>query len=125
MSMESRRVSTEMRVARNLLDVVILTFLEEGPLHGYKINVRFRKSFGHGLSASTIYPLLYTLEEKGYIEGEWTGNSRRKRRVYSITQKGRDRLTSTYYMLARLTKMIERTFVKEKEERPERGIALP
>jgi PadR family transcriptional regulator PadR len=123
MSMGTRR-STETKVARNLLDVVILTFLEEGALHGYKINVRFRKAFGHGLSASTIYPLLYTLEEKGYIDGEWTGNSRRKRRVYSITQKGRDRLTSTYYVLARLTKMIERSFIKEEEERPERGITI-
>ncbi len=123
MSMGTRR-STEMKVARNLLDVVILSFLEEGALHGYKINVRFRKAFGHGLSASTIYPLLYTLEEKGYIDGEWTGNSRRKRRVYSITQKGRDRLTATYYILARLTKMIERSFIKEEEERPERGITI-
>lgn len=122
--MGARWKSAETKVARSLLDVVILAFLEEGSLHGYKINVRFRKAFGHGLSASTIYPLLYTLEEKGCIEGEWTGNSKRKRRVYSITQKGRDRLTSTYYILARLTKMIERTFIKE-EERPERGITVP
>lgn len=81
------------------------------------INVKFRKAFGHGLSASTIYPLLYTLEEKGYIQGEWKGKSRRKRRVYSITRKGEERLAAAYFILSRLTKMIETKFEKLKESK--------
>lgn len=101
-----------MGLARSLLDIIILNFLAEDPLHGYMINVKFRKAFGHGLSASTIYPLLYTLEEKGYIEGEWKGKSRRKRRVYSITRKGEERLAAAHFILSRLTKMIETKFEK-------------
>jgi DNA-binding PadR family transcriptional regulator len=124
---ENPSKSLELGVARSLLDIVILCFLEEGPLHGYMINVKFRKAFGHGLSASTIYPLLYTLEEKGYIEGEWKGESRRKIRVYSITQKGKERLASAYFILSRLTKMVEKKFerIKEGESAETPRIVLP
>ena len=127
MNRENQSKSLELGVARSLLDIVILCFLEEGPLHGYMINVKFRKAFGHGLSASTIYPLLYTLEEKGYIEGEWKGKSRRKTRVYSVTQKGRERLASAYFILSRLTKMVEKKFerIKEGEREETPRIALP
>jgi len=117
LSGEDRAKTLEMGLARSLLDIIILSFLVEGPLHGYMINVKFRKAFGHGLSASTIYPLLYTLEEKGYIEGEWKGKSRRKRRVYSITRKGEERLAAAYLILSRLTKMIETKFEKLKESK--------
>lgn len=117
MSRDDPRKSLELGLARSLLDIVILSFLVEGPLHGYMVNVKFRKAFGHGLSASTIYPLLYTLEEKGYIEGEWKGKSRRKRRVYSITRKGEERLASAYFVLSRLTKMIEARFEKLRESK--------
>ncbi|NIO21746.1 MAG: hypothetical protein GTN76_13720, partial [Candidatus Aenigmarchaeota archaeon] len=53
-----------------------------------------------------LYPLLYTLEEAGYIQGLWQRNTRRKKRVYEITSKGEELLVSSLLILDRLTNKI-------------------
>lgn len=35
-----------------------------------------------------VYPLLYELEEKGFVSGRWTRKGRRQIRYYSITDRG-------------------------------------
>ena len=45
------------------------------------------------LGRGTLYPLLYNLEAKGLVTAEWeAGESKRKRRYYSITGKGENQL---------------------------------
>ena len=41
------------------------------------------------LNPNTIYPLLRSLENDGYVEGRWEHPQKRSRRLYTITDSGR------------------------------------
>jgi PadR family transcriptional regulator PadR len=86
MNQKLREVQT--KLMRGLLDLVILQFLNSKPMHGYRIITSIRKNFGVYFGPSTIYPLLSTLEEKGYIRSTWDLNNERPRKVYSLTPEG-------------------------------------
>jgi DNA-binding PadR family transcriptional regulator len=80
---------------KGLLDLVVLQFLEEEPMHGYKMIQEIRKDFGVYFGASTIYPLLNKLEEKGYLKSEWDMETDRPRKVYHLTTQGENLLNFT------------------------------
>ena len=42
------------------------------------------------LNPNTMYPLLRELESGGLIEGRWEHPEKRSRRLYTVTDKGRD-----------------------------------
>jgi len=85
----------QMKLMRGLLDFVILQFLRNQPMHGYQVISTLRKSFGVYFGPSTIYPLLSTLEEKGYIKSKWDLEKDRPRKVYNLTPQGEDMLNYT------------------------------
>ena len=93
MRQKLREVQT--KLMRGLLDLVILQFLDEKPMHGYKIITSIRKNFGVYFGPSTIYPMLGALEEKHYIKSQWNLNSDRPRKVYSLTPEGSNLLNGT------------------------------
>jgi transcriptional regulator len=77
------------------LDALILKTLAWGPRHGYAI-ARWIEGAGSAvlrIEEGSLYPALYRLERKGWIEAEW-GLSETKRRVkfYRLTEAGRERL---------------------------------
>ena len=88
-----KEVST--KLMKCLLDLIILQFLSTEPMHGYQVITTIRKSFGVYFGPSTIYPLLGTLEKKGYIKSTWNMNFERPRKVYSLTQNGQTMLSFT------------------------------
>jgi len=66
------------RVVKNNLDLIILRLLRQKPQWGYEVNISIRDRFRVYLSAGTLYPLLHSLEEEGYIQGEWESEGTRK-----------------------------------------------
>jgi DNA-binding PadR family transcriptional regulator len=58
-------------------------------MHGYMIMTQIRRSFGICVGASSVYPVLTTLEESGYVESEWKISNQRPKKVYSLTIAGR------------------------------------
>jgi DNA-binding PadR family transcriptional regulator len=72
------------------LRLVVLALLEQAPSHGYEIiKALEEKSSGfYSPSPGVIYPTLTFLEEAGYVTAATEGN----KKVYSITQAGRDYL---------------------------------
>jgi DNA-binding PadR family transcriptional regulator len=64
-------------------------------MHGYQLITTIRKRFGVYLGPSTIYPLLGTLEEKGYIKSKWNMDNERPRKVYDLTNDGKTVLAFT------------------------------
>jgi DNA-binding PadR family transcriptional regulator len=64
-------------------------------MHGYQIITKIRKTFGVYFGPSTIYPLLGTLEKKGYVKSEWNMSSERPRKVYKLTTEGQSLLNFT------------------------------
>src|SRR5215207_7242344 len=77
------------------LDALILKTLAWGPRHGYGI-ARWIEGVSEDalrIEEGSLYPALYRLERKTWIEAEW-GLSETKRRVkfYRLTDAGRERL---------------------------------
>jgi DNA-binding PadR family transcriptional regulator len=83
------------KLAKGLLDLIVLQFLSTQPMHGYQIITKIRKNFGVYFGPSTIYPLLATLEKKGFVNSEWNMNNERPRKTYKLTNEGQTMLNFT------------------------------
>jgi PadR family transcriptional regulator, regulatory protein PadR len=72
------------------LDLLLLSVLAAGPVHGYGIItvLRERSEGTFELHEGTIYPALYRLEDAGLLSSSWADAQGRKRRVYALTDKG-------------------------------------
>jgi PadR family transcriptional regulator PadR len=77
---------------RGTAPLAVLTLLERGEMYGYELVEALERGSG-GLVAmgqSTVYPLLYNLEERGHVTPVWrTSASGRRRKYYRITARGR------------------------------------
>lgn len=82
----------ERDLKRSSASVLVLALLEEEPLHGYEIGKRIEARSGGNIAfnAASLYPLLYRLEDRGWIAGQWQQKAgERRRRFYRITPEGR------------------------------------
>jgi transcriptional regulator len=77
------------------LDLLVLRVLNSGPLHGFGIGERIHVLSNEALDVEegSLYPALYRMEAKGWIEAEWGQSERgRKAKLYSLTKEGRRQL---------------------------------
>jgi transcriptional regulator len=68
-----------------------LSLLEDQPRHGYEIGKLIEVRSGGTLHfhVASLYPLLYRLEKRGWIEGRWVEKAnQRRRRYYRLTAEG-------------------------------------
>ena len=73
-------------------ELLILSLVEARPRHGYDIGKLIETRSGGTLRfhVASLYPLLYRLEERGWIEGRWVEKAgQRRRRYYRLTAEGR------------------------------------
>lgn len=76
-------------------ELLVLAQLESRPRHGYEIGVEIeRRSEGAvSFQVASLYPVLYRLERKGLIAGQWVeAAGQRRRRYYKLTPAGRKML---------------------------------
>ena len=77
------------------LDLLILRVLNRGPVHGFGIAERIHVLSREVLRVEegSLYPALYRMEAKGWLQSEW-GESERGRRakLYELTKAGRKQL---------------------------------
>jgi transcriptional regulator len=77
--------------------LLILSLLEQEPRHGYDICKRIEAQ-SRGvvrMHAASLYPLLYRLEQRRWIEGRWVEKAgERRRRFYRLTAEGRKQLAA-------------------------------
>lgn len=76
---------------RGHLDALILSVVENEPLHGYAIMESMRDRSGGSLDVptGTLYPALRRLERAGYLRSDWKTVGGRRRRTYRLTAAGR------------------------------------
>src|SRR5262245_871144 len=77
------------------LDALVLKTLSWGPRHGYAIARWLEDTSENALQIEegSLYPSLYRMERKGWIEAEWgTSELGRKARFYKLTARGRRQL---------------------------------
>ena len=82
-------------VIRGTLDVLVLKTLSWGPLHGYAISQLIQQQTDDALllEEGALYPALYRMEAKGWIESEWgVSDNNRRAKYYQLTAGGRRRL---------------------------------
>jgi PadR family transcriptional regulator, regulatory protein PadR len=83
------------KLTKGLLDMIILQYLEKESMHGYQVITQIRKGYGVYFGPSTIYPLLGTLEKKGYVKSTWNMQTERPRKIYELTNEGKNLLNYT------------------------------
>ena len=104
--MPNLQKQVQTKLAKGLLDLIILQFLKHQSMHGYQVITKIRKSFGVYFGPSTIYPLLATLEKKGQVSSVWNMNSERPRKVYTLTSEGEKMLNFTESSLSLIVRKI-------------------
>jgi transcriptional regulator len=77
---------------RGSADLMILAVLEDRARHGYEI-ARLIDDRSDGIlrfHVGSLYPMLYRMERRGWIEGKWIEKSgQRRRRYYRLTPHGK------------------------------------
>ena len=73
------------------LAMLILRLLEEKDMYGYEMidTLRGRSNNVFELKAGSLYPLLHSLEEKGYVTSYEDDSSGKTRKYYCISGDGR------------------------------------
>ena len=86
----SRMLDRELK--KGSAELLILSLVEDQPRHGYDIGqlIEQRSDGALKFSVGSLYPLLYRLEKRGWIQGRWVEKpSQRRRRYYRITAEGK------------------------------------
>src|ERR1043166_2049929 len=78
-------------------ELLILSLVEARPRHGYEISklIEARSDGAVKFNVASLYPLLYRLEQRGWIQGRWVEKAgQRRRRYYRLTREGKKMLAS-------------------------------
>ena len=73
-------------------ELMILSLLEARARHGYEISklIEARSDGVVSFNIASLYPLLYRLEKRGWIQGRWVEKAgQRRRRYYKLTPDGK------------------------------------
>jgi PadR family transcriptional regulator PadR len=73
-------------------ELLILSLVETRARHGYEICklIEARSDGVLKFNVASLYPLLYRLEKRGWIQGRWVEKAgQRRRRFYKLTREGR------------------------------------
>ena len=87
-----------MKINKELLKgsttMLILELLEDENMYGYQMIKKLGEKSNHvfELKEGTLYPILHSLEEKNFITSYWDESTAKKRKYYTITEKGKGQL---------------------------------
>ncbi len=98
-------------VLRGTLDLLILRSLSSRSLHGYAVMRWIEAATDHVLDIEegSLYPALYRLEDRGWIESDWgLSENNRRARYYRITTLGRAQLKTEVREFTRFAKAVFR-----------------
>lgn len=87
----------ERELKKGSAELLVLSLVEDRARHGYEISklIESRSEGALTFNVASLYPMLYRLEGRGWIQGRWVEKpSQRRRRYYRITASGRKVLSS-------------------------------
>ena len=92
-------------------ELLVLSLVEHEPRHGYDL-CKLIESRSRGVltfHVASLYPLLYRLEKRGWIEGRWVEKAgQRRRRYYRLTAAGKKILAAQRKSWSAFTQAIGR-----------------
>lgn len=83
-----------MKISKELVSgsipIMVLSVIKSEDMYGYKIikELETRSEYAFSLKEGTLYPILHSFENEGYVESYWETTQGRKRKYYHITRKG-------------------------------------
>src|SRR2546423_10032517 len=86
----SKRLDRELK--KGSAELLILSLVEHRPRHGYEISklIEERSDGVLRFNVASLYPLLYRLEKRGWVDGRWVEKAgQRRRRFYRLTAEGK------------------------------------
>lgn len=93
------------------VDMLVLKALSLGPMHGYGIGQRIQQLADDMLQVEegTLYPALYRIENKGWIDSQWgVSENNRRARFYRLTRSGKKQLAVEESEWAHLSMVISK-----------------
>jgi transcriptional regulator len=117
--MSTEDLKTKIDLLQGTLDMLVLRTLLFGPAHGHAI----AHAIEHGsedvlqVEHGSLYPALHRLVKQGLISAkEGTSENNRRAKYYSLTAKGRMKLTTEHSKWERFTQAIARIMRPAQEE---------
>jgi DNA-binding PadR family transcriptional regulator len=96
------------RITKNLLDIQLLNLIQAQPsIWGYRIKKKVEADFNIKLRHGALYPMLNSLEHRGFIAGQTQKKSGRARKCYILTKEGKKYLQSYHAILREQLKVPE------------------
>lgn len=93
----NRAAGLDRELKKGSAELLILSLLEDQSRHGYDLSklIEARSEGVLKFRVASLYPLLYRLEKRGWIQGRWIEKSgQRRRRYYKLTPAGAQILKS-------------------------------
>ena len=87
-----------MRISKELIKgsttMLILELLENENMYGYQMIKKLSEKSENifELKEGTLYPILHSLEENDLITSYWDNSTAKRRKYYTITEKGKKQL---------------------------------
>jgi PadR family transcriptional regulator PadR len=87
-----------MKISKELMKgstpTLVLSVMENEDMYGYQIIKELEKKSENVfcLKEGTLYPILHSLEDAGFLESYWVDMECKKRKYYHITRKGKAQL---------------------------------
>jgi PadR family transcriptional regulator, regulatory protein PadR len=104
-------LSSTRELKKGSAELLVLSLVEARARHGYDIArlIETRSRGSVRFHAASLYPLLYRLEHRGWIDGRWVERAgQRRRRLYRITPAGRKVLAAQRSTWRLFVRAIER-----------------
>lgn len=103
---------------RATLELAILAALTESDQHGYALAQRLADHGMGVIRGGVLYPVLNRLESEAAVRSSWqAGEGGPGRKVYAITEEGRQRLTEQWASWRRFAATLEQFLEQTMEER--------
>jgi PadR family transcriptional regulator PadR len=96
---ETYRKQLVQRIIKNMLDIQLLRMVQAQPQWGYSIKKKVETKFRIKLRHGALYPMLNSLEKKGFLTSQKQTKDGRARKIYTITKEGAEYLQSYYDIL--------------------------
>jgi PadR family transcriptional regulator PadR len=90
--MKGHQATLDRELKKGSAELLVLSLLEGHPRHGYEISqmIELRSKGAVRFNVASFYPLLYRLENRGWIAGRWVEKpGQRRRRYYRLTAEGK------------------------------------
>jgi PadR family transcriptional regulator PadR len=97
------------------LDLLVLRVLSAGEMHGWGIAQRLSivSKEALQLQEGTLYPALYRMEAKGWIQSEWAASDNNRRaKYYRLTKVGRKQMEAQKESWDRLSAVVAQVMEK-------------